>query len=426
MLKSMRFRPRSANGNAAQKGQLPLPGGFTRIKSVRDNRLVKLVVILIILWLFNPLRFVNFYSKHKPHYPPSRSPGSKHTIASASPYIYPPIEDADILRKIDINDLVHKVAGHDGSSTYKSLNFLDDEDPFKQKIKEDNENAASDEARAKNHFKNQEKIVYKPKSSKNYPKIVIVTAVDFDKYSTKSLAKIVQNRVNYAHEHNYGIYVRWIQEFIPELNSMDYLGDQEKSKWVRLFCMRAAMFAFPEAEWFWYFDQDGLVTNMKVDLYSYLLTPDSLRIAALKEQPIIPPNGLIKTYKNIQPTNMNLIFTQSESMIETNSFIVRNNEIGRAVIDSWRAKLYLDYNNFPYGPDSAITHILQWHPFVLSKAIIVSPRTINSFYSETISPADKTTDHMHYFPGDLLASWPSCSSSTECESILQKVSGDNS
>ncbi|OBA20340.1 hypothetical protein METBIDRAFT_44326 [Metschnikowia bicuspidata var. bicuspidata NRRL YB-4993] len=419
----MRFRPKSTG--AAPAGHLPMPGGFHRIKAVRANRLWLVVFALFFLWVFRPLRWIPSFSRHHPVYPPGLPPGCKHTVSSASPYIYPPIEDADLLRQIGVTNLIHITPEDAGRPLrMESLSSLDDADPVKQKIKEDNENAASNEARAINHFKNQAKVVFSPKLAKKSPKIVIVTALDFDRYPTASLAKLVQNRVNYAHEHGYGIYVRWAQEFVPELNSMDFLGDVERSKWIRLFCVRAAMFAFPDAEWFWYFDQDGLVTNMKVDLYSYLLTPDAWRGANLKEQPVIPPRGLIKTYKNLRPANVDLIFTQSETKIETNSFLVRNSEIGRATIETWRARHYLEYNNFPYGPDSAITHILQWHPFVLSKTSIVSARTINSFFAETVSLEDKATDHMHYFPGDFVVQWASCGTSTECDLILQKVAGD--
>lgn len=101
---------------------------------------------------------------------------------------------------------------------------------------------------------------------KNYPEVIVVTAVDFDKYSVDGLAKIVQNRVDYAHFQKYGVYVRWAQEFIPQLNSMVALTDKERSKWVRLFCMRAAMFAFPHAKWFWYLDEDGLIMDMTVNI----------------------------------------------------------------------------------------------------------------------------------------------------------------
>ena len=46
---------------------------------------------------------------------------------------------------------------------------------------------------------------------------MIVTAVDFNKYSLDGLTKIVQNRVDYAHLQNYGVYVRWSEEFYQYL-----------------------------------------------------------------------------------------------------------------------------------------------------------------------------------------------------------------
>lgn len=423
MLSGMRFRPKGTGSDS--KGSLPVPASFPRIKSVRDNRILAVVVVVIILWMFRPLLWASPFSSLHSRYPQGLPPGVRHNVPLVSPYIYPPIEDADILRKMDPLDFVTKVPSANGEGELiKSLNYLDDEDPVKQKIKEDNENAASDVLRAKNHFKNQAKIVFQPKLSKNYPKVVVVTAVDFTKYLTKSLAKIIQNRVNYAHEHGYGIYVRWYQEFFHEVESMDYLKDEERAKWMRLFCLRAAMHAFPEAEWLWYLDQDGVITNMKVDLEAYLLTANALKGASLRDHPIIPPNGLIRTYKNVNPDNVHFVFTQGDHKVESNSFIVRNDAVGRGMVDHWRGKLYLDYSNFPFGPDSALTHILQWHPFILSKTVLVSARTINSLYDEKVGADKKTSDHTHYFPGDFVALWPLCKSSTDCELVLNKFLPD--
>lgn len=305
---------------------------------------------------------------------------------------------------------------------FESLNTHDDPNPAKQKEKEEIENQVSQEKRAINNFKNQDKVVYSPKASESYPKVIIVTAIDFDKYEVSPLANIVQNRVNYAHAHDYGIYVRWHQEFAPFMNSIQFVTAKERAKWARLYCLRAAMFAFPKAEWFWYLDQDGLIMNLKVNLYDYLLSDEALERAALRDQPVVPPNGLIKTHKNLHSENVKLVVTQSESKIGTNSFIVRNDEIGRGMLDLWGDKLFVNYNNFPYGPDSAISHILQWHPFLLSKTAIVQARTINSvFTSETLEEDAKNGDHIHYFKGDLVATWSGCTDPTLCTNILGKL-----
>ena len=58
------------------------------------------------------------------------------------------------------------------------------------------------------------------------------------------------------------------------------------------------------------------------------------------------------------------------------------------MLDIWGDNLYLNYPNFPYGPDSALTHILQWHPFILSKTTIVPTKTISA--SHTFKDVGKT------------------------------------
>lgn len=425
MLGGIRFRPKSSGSSYRDKGGfLPAPAS-SRIRSGKGNMWGLVVIGVFLIWMLDP---ISLFSPRftVPEYPKLHPYSSLHTVGSTSKFIYPPIEDAPVLKELGLNRLFKETRVRDNNlpelekTVFQSLNVDDDPDPAKQKAKEDTENLISAHNRAKNAFKNQEKVVYRPKSNANYPKVIIVTAVDFDAYGLEYLAKIVQNRVNYAHSQNYGVYVRWYQEFVPVMNSKQFLSAKERVKWVRLYCLRAAMFAFPEAEWFWYLDQDGIVANEKVDLVDYLLNNNDLSTSALREQPVIPPYGLIKTYKTLQPENVKLVFTQSESKIDTNSFIVKNDEIGRGIIDIWGDKLYLNYNNFPHGPDSAITHILQWHPFVLSKTVIVPARMINSLHSKEKLPENtKGTDYTHYFHGDLVVQWTTADTPVDGEKILK-------
>lgn len=412
MLGGIKFRPKSSkSGSRDTSGSLPVPATFRNMKSAKGNRLGLLLLSCILLWFFNPFSLLFTHSSNS-KYPAPRPYTSKQIIKSNSKYIYPPIEDGPILKRMGMDELFRETKRPDPNvqglevSFIESLNVLDDPNPVKQKLKEENDNLISVTNRARNAFKNQDKVVFSPKSMKNYPKVVIVSAIDFERYPMDSLAKIVQNRVNYAHEHNYGLYVRWYQEFAPMVNSKSFVSSKERRKWARIFCLRAAMFAFPEAEWFWYFDEDGLIQNMHTDLTSHLLNKKVLNSVILKERPIIPPNGLIKTYKNIQTENVKLIFIQFDNQIQTNSFIVKNDEVGRAIIDFWTDKLNLNYNNFPHGPDSALAHILQWHPFILSKAAIIPTRLLSSIHSDQENAQSK--DNTLYSNGDLTVQWPSC------------------
>lgn len=418
---TLRLRPKLKAGQSSLF--LPEPATFKSIRP-RTNKFGILILVAIVLWFFNPFRWITYpFAPPAPRYPAAYPYTSEHVIETQSKYIYPVVEDVPKLKELGAKNLVRQVRVQDAEvpelqkTLLQSLNVLDDKDPVVQKQKEEAENAKLEEARVKNDFKNHDKKVFKPKSLKNYPKAVIVTAIDFDRYSMDAITKIIQNRVDYGYAQNYGVYVRWVQEFVPLMNSLNFLTDKERSKWVRLYCLRAAMFAFPHAEWFWYFDQDGLVMNQKVDLIEYLVDTESLRKSMLLEQPVIPPDGLIKTYKNVQPNRVRLIFTQSDRKIESNSFIVKNDFLGKGLLDTWGDRLFLNYNNFPYGPESAITHFLQWHPFVLSRTAIVPARTINSLHSESALD-EKAQDQMHYYSGDLVAQWSSCETPLKCEEVL--------
>ncbi|ABN65697.2 mannosyltransferase complex component [Scheffersomyces stipitis CBS 6054] len=410
------------------KAFLPLPATFGRIHTFHRRNLTVLTIIVVVIWLFfNPFSAVSgiFLSQEDHSYPPPHPLTTKQEIPSSSRYLYPNIEHAPLLKQMTVHQLIKESRVRDHNfpevekTVIRSLNMFDDPNPIIQKQKEDEENAVSDQAKAKNYFKNQDKIVYRPSSLKGYPEVVIVTAVDFEKYSVDDLTKIVQNRVNYAHQHNYGIYVRWYQEFLPILNSLSYLQIKERAKWVRLYATRAAMHAFPHAKWFWYLDQDGLIMDLTINIQEYILENDALNPIMQREIPIIPPDGTIKTYKNARADSIKLIITQSDSKIESNSFLVKNDHIGRAMLETWGDPLYLTYPNFGYGPDSALTHILQWHPFMLSKTTIIPARTIASAHSRAVN-LDKIVDKFHYFPGDFVVQWSDCETLTSCSKILSQ------
>ncbi|KAI5949691.1 MNN11 [Candida margitis] len=408
--KSGAFKPRYGKNN---QSFLPLPATFNRLSQRRNLPLV-ITGILILWYFFAPFSIISslFGSSTAPHYPPEHPYSSKHTIAHQSKFIYPPIEQASLLKQLTAQKLVVHQSKIGDKTILEPLSVLDNPDPTVQRMKENDENGKDQFMKAKNAFKNQDRVVFKPKSLKNYPEVVIVTAVDFDKYSADGLAKIVQNRVDYAHFQRYGVYVRWAQEFIPQLNSITALTDKERSKWVRLFCTSAAMFAFPHAKWFWYLDEDGLIMDMTANVQKLLLNSDVLNPQMLRDQPLIPNTGLIKTYKSIKAESAQLILTQSEKKIETTSFVVRNGPVGKAILETWSNDLYLNYRSFPYGPDSALTHLLQWHPFVLSKTTLVPAKTICASHSSSIAK------EYSYTEGDLVVQWNDCKSPAECEEIL--------
>lgn len=335
-----KFKPRHGKQNSVTF--LPLPATFNR--TLHRRNIPQILFISLIIWyMFNPLSFITamFKTPVTTTYPTPHALTTRHTVETNSKYIYPHVEDVPTLKQITIDKLFKVSRVRDSNfpeiekTIYSSLNSMDDPDPAIQKTKEDQENAVSDISKVINNFKNLDKVIYKPKSGSiaDYPEVVIVTALDYEKYSFAALTKIIQNRVDYGHFQNYGVYVRWVNEFLPIINSINNLHDKEKSKWVRLYAIQAARFAYPHAKWFWYLDQSGLIMDMTINIQEYMLNPSSLEPIMMREQPLVPPNGAIKTYKSVRAESIKVIVTQSETMIETASFLVKNDHIGKSIIE---------------------------------------------------------------------------------------------
>lgn len=370
-----------------------------------------LVTVALCIRIFGvSLQYSGLY-KDSYQYPNTHPMGTKHIINTDLRFIFPAIEDVQALNEIGIDSLFIR-----RGTDLVSLNVLDDPNIAKQMAIEETLNTDA-KIKAKHKFKNIRKYAHWSSPGKS-PRIVIVSALNYNMYSPQALLDLIQNRVKYAMAHNYGVYVRWNQEFVPEMNDLKFFSDRERSKWARLFCLRAAMFAFPHTEWFWYVDEDALIMKKDLDIGSYLLTPDALNAAMLRNQPIVPPTGIIKTSQDTRPENVKFIFTQLKEKIETGSFLVKNDPIAKGMLDIWLDKLFLSYNNFQFGPDSAITHILQWHPYFLGRTIIVPARMISSVHNPSVTEEMRATDSLNYYPGDLVAQWTDCSSFDSCGAIL--------
>lgn len=396
-----------------------LSSGRTR----KSKYTILLVAMLLIHLVFDPIgvvsRFSHRLSMTRQEYPKPHCFSSSQLIFSDLRYIFPSIGDYSLLKELTVEKLMMKVNVHDANnpnsakSIIRHMNNFDDTDPAVQMAKEAEENEVSDLKRAQNTFKNLDKVAYRHVSSAKYPKVVIVTLLDFDQYGHDLLVKIIQNRIDYAHKHNFALYARWAQEFLPLYNSFEAMHKPEKAHWARLYCTRAAMLAFPDAEWFWFLDENGLIVNMDINIEEQLLTPDKLKSLAMQNQPITPPDGDIRTFRTADPEDFKVITLQAFDMMQSFSFVVRNDDLGEAYLNVWSDKLYLGYSKFAAGPDSALSHMLHWHPYLLKSTAIV-PANYLASVAPNLKPAVDTSD-VFYEEGDLAVYWGRCQSVQECE-----------
>lgn len=328
----------------------------------------------------------------------------KKDLIAPNEFIYPNIEDTAFLKELTIDGIFDvKTDSVTGDKFYyefehKSLDSLNSIDEELKQI-----------TTVKTNFFNHGKFVFNPKLVS--PEIVLVTALDYEKYDQAYLTKILENRLNYARSHGYGVFMQWLQQYVPLIKDF-----QNNRDWAKLFLLRNAMYAFPNAKYFWFLEENSLIMRYDIELFKYLLNPSNLDAIMMRDHPIIPPNGIIHTFKNTKAENVNLMLTQFDSHLNLDSFIIKNSLNSKILIEFWSNPLFRSYHNFPNHEESALQHILQWHPTFLAHTAIIPPRSIASSYTDPAASADDIT----YAPGDFVVNFRDCAARKTCEAFIDK------
>ncbi|SCV03378.1 LANO_0G03774g1_1 [Lachancea nothofagi CBS 11611] len=323
-------------------------------------------------------------------------------ISTTQPLIFPAIENAPMLKELNLRNL-HTLR-------------IDVEGNKKFVLKESDKPATEKELKemtdkyeiVKHNYLDHGKLVYRKGSDS--PEVVVVTLVDFDNYEVETLLHVVQNRVDYAQRHRYGVYTRWAQEFIPTINNQDL---KESYEFLKPLMIRAAMHAFPRAKYFWFLDQDALIMRMDRSLQTQLLDQKILDLALLKNVPVVKDSN-IKTYNHFVTERAEVIIPQTnEGRLDSSSFIFKSGIYSKALLDYLGDPLVRGYSWSSFS--DSIAHALQWHPSFLAKTALVVPKTIASVYDPTKSTTEKAgIDDFHYIKGDFVASFEGCKARDSC------------
>ncbi|KAK9240318.1 galactosyl transferase GMA12/MNN10 family-domain-containing protein [Lipomyces kononenkoae] len=225
------------------------------------------------------------------------------------------------------------------------------------------------------------------------PRVVLVLGLDNGKYKEDYLAKIIENRREYADAHKYGLYVRNMSDFKGSVHDAAKLG------WYKLPLMRSAMQDNPGSTYFWYLDQNAIIMNPNLNIESHITDVKRLNSLVLRDVPVVPPDSTIRTYRHVPADRMKFIISQDHEGFQTGSFILKNGEYAWYVLDAWFDKLYQEYK-FQKAEKSSLEHLAQWHPTVLSKMAIIPQRIFNAY-------PNGVGDSL-YQDGDFVASLAGC------------------
>ncbi|KAF2470629.1 alpha-1,6-mannosyltransferas-like protein subunit [Lindgomyces ingoldianus] len=222
--------------------------------------------------------------------------------------------------------------------------------------------------------------------------VVIVTVID-PKTNPAWIEKIKKNREDYAKRHGYAT-------FFPD--NTDYPLRNSPVSWAKVPAMRHAMTLHPTSSFFWYLDSTALIMNPSIPLQSHVLTPTRLEKLMMVNEPIVPPDSVIKTFGNLKGDRIDVVITQDKDGLSQSSFIVRRGEWAKYFLDAWFDPIYRSYN-FQKAEAHALEHIVQWHGTILAKLALIPQNTINAYVQ---GPANHKNGQ--YKEGDLVATFPGC------------------
>ncbi|EMF17136.1 glycosyltransferase family 34 protein [Sphaerulina musiva SO2202] len=226
------------------------------------------------------------------------------------------------------------------------------------------------------------------------PPVVVVTTLD-PKLPESHREAIKENRRAYAQRHGYATFFA---------NTTDYdLMDKTPQSWATIPALRHAMTTHPHTPWLWYLSSESLIMVPDRSLFTAVLNPATLEPLLIKDQPVVPPDSVIRTFSHLAPDAISLIISQDAEGLASGSMLIRTGEWAKFFLDAWFDPLYRSYN-FQKAEGHALEHLVQWHGTILAKLGLVPQRVMNSYTKE----AKEGREQGLYQEGDLVANFHGC------------------
>jgi mannan polymerase II complex MNN11 subunit len=94
----------------------------------------------------------------------------------------------------------------------------------------------------------------------------------------------------------------------------------------------------------WYLDQNSLIMNPELTVEGHIMNPKRLEGLMIRDQSIVPPDSVIKTFGHLKGNQVDFVLTQDKDGLAQGSFIIRRGEWSKFFLDTWFDPLYRSYN----------------------------------------------------------------------------------
>lgn len=213
------------------------------------------------------------------------------------------------------------------------------------------------------------------------PKIVMVLAVNngggVERWKTPeewSLERTsIANKKDYAERHGYALTLK-------DTTLKRRYSHEWREGWERVDILRQTMREYPEAEWFWWLDQNTFIMEPEIDLTSYLLR--NIDKKAYRTINYFNPQDITAEAPYVDTTTspINMIITQDCNGFNLNSFLIRKSEWSELLLDAWwDPVLYEQMHMVWERREASCLEVLYSHqPWIRESMAFVPIKAINS------------------------------------------------
>jgi len=115
----------------------------------------------------------------------------------------------------------------------------------------------------------------------------------------------------------------------------------------------------PHAPYIFYLDSTALIMRPQLSLQAHIMEPRILESLMIVDQPVVPPDSVIRTFGHLQGDRIDFVLTQDNEGLSAGSMIVRTGDWAKYFLDAWFDPLYRSYN-FQKAEQHALEHIVQY------------------------------------------------------------------
>jgi len=108
--------------------------------------------------------------------------------------------------------------------------------------------------------------------------------------------------------------------------------------------MRHALTKYPHSKYFWFLEENALIMNPDLTVETHVMNPKRLESLMIKDQSIVPPDSVIKTFSHLKGAQVDFVLTQDKDGLAPGSFIIRRGDWAKFFLDTWFDPLYRSYN----------------------------------------------------------------------------------